>query len=374
MRSKGEGSIVEKVVTLANGQTRVDYYARVSWRDESGKRHEQRKKAKDKKEASRILRDLVTRRESYGQESIQADRITVAQVVAAYLETHVRPAVFVDGKKVSGLRSLGEPRRCCRLIAEFFNSRPVRSLTYSDLVRFQDWRTGAVIRQGDGQRSHATINREMSYLRAVLGFAVRNNWLVVSPFRQAKGLISTAQEVHRDRVLSPDEEERLLDACVEKRQHLRGFLICALDTGMRKGEIYKLRWADVDLVGKKITIQAFNTKTLKTRIVPISKRLMEFFEQRIEQEGREKVLPGAELVFGEKDLKRSFKTACRLAGIKGFKFHDCRHTFVTGLLEGGLSPTDVARLSGHTQLNTLYRYANVTPSTLVAALGILDKS
>ena len=46
------------------------------------------------------------------------------------------------------------------------------------------------------------------------------------------------------------------------------------------------------------------------------------------------------------------------AGIKGFRFHDCRHTAITRMIQAGLSPMEVVKTSGHTQMNTFARYVN----------------
>src|SRR5439155_8639989 len=79
-------------------------------------------------------------------------------------------------------------------------------------------------------------------------------------------LISIADERKRERILTRDEELRLLAACENRYQkHLRPILICALDTGMRRGEIFGLKWSDVDFEERILTIRPFNTKTMKDR-------------------------------------------------------------------------------------------------------------
>ena len=66
-----------------------------------------------------------------------------------------------------------------------------------------------------------------------------------------------------------------------------------------------------------------------------------------------------EPVFGIKDnFKKSFASACSDAEIEGFRFHDCRHTAITRMIQAGLSPMEVMKISGHTQMNTFARYVN----------------
>lgn len=98
--------------------------------------------------------------------------------------------------------------------------------------------------------------------------AVRESWINKNPFACGDSLISLALERKCERILSLEEERRLLAACEHPQQaHLRPVIICALDTGMRQGEVFKLKWADISFEAGTITIQAFNTKTLRERCV-----------------------------------------------------------------------------------------------------------
>ena len=97
------------------------------------------------------------------------------------------------------------------------------------------------------QRAIATVNRELAYLRRLLNIAERNDWINKNPFKRGDSLIHLADEVKRDTVLSPSECQRLLDACSNRRSHLKPIVIAALDLGCRLGELLKLQWKDVDL-------------------------------------------------------------------------------------------------------------------------------
>ena len=104
-----------------------------------------------------------------------------------------------------------------------------------------------------------------------------------------------------------------------------------------------------------ITLTATATKTQKARIVPMTSRVCDELQNLWEKS--DKNLSSS--VFGIKDnFKRSFTTACKLAEIEGFRFHDCRHTAITRMIQAGLSPMEIMKVSGHTQMNTFARYVN----------------
>jgi len=207
-------------------------------------------------------------------------------------------------------------------------------------------------------------------LRRMLNVAQREGWILRSPFAAGDSLISLADENKRERILTREEEVRLLAACeTPQRAHLKPILICALDTGMRQGEIFSLRWRDVDLENGLLNIQAFHTKTLKERQVAITTRLA------LELERLKTSAPANEdgLVFGIIDnVKRSFTAARNKAGLKDVRFHDLRHTAATRLVGAHIPLSEVGRVLGHSQANTSYRYVNANVGTAKRAAAALD--
>ena len=160
--------------------------------------------------------------------------------------------------------------------------------------------------------------------------------------------------------MSFEEEERLLNVCINERAHLKPILICALDTAMRRGEIFKLQWKDVDLGRNEIKISQTNTKTEESRTVGITPRLRDelvslWYDSPKKKDG---------LVFGiTNTIKTSFKSACKKAKIYDFRFHDCRHTATTRMIASGSPHTEVMKITGHKQLKTFLRYLNITSET-----------
>ena len=297
------------------------------------------------------------------------ERKTVGEL-CDYLEKHyVKAAEYVDGRKVAGVRSLGTAKGQVNVLRDYFGSCRLRSITHGDVRQFRAARLAHETRTNT-QRTIASVNRELSMLRRMLNVAQREGWILRSPFAAGDSLISRADENKRERILTREEELKLLAACdTPQRAHLKAILICALDTGMRQGEMFSLRWSHVDLENRLITIQAFHTKTMKERQVAITTRLA------IELEKLKGSAPDDRdgLVFGILDnVKRSFTAARSKAGLKDLRFHDLRHTAATRLVGAHIPLSEVGRVLGHTQPNTTYRYVNANVETAKRAAAALD--
>ena len=79
------------------------------------------------------------------------------------------------------------------------------------------------------------------------------------------------------------------------------------------------------------------------------------------------------LVFGVKNtVKRAFATACRLAGVADFRLHDCRHTATTRMIQAGMPPMEVMKITGHRQIATFLRYLNTNDQTARRTAEALD--
>src|SRR5436853_2858431 len=248
------------------------WFARTSYRDETGKYHNVKKAAKSHSHAKEVLKALLRELDDHGGKSIEASRMTFNELADYYEKTYLIEPQYVGDRKVAGLRSCYDAKFRLEISREYFGKRRLREISHSDLEKFRLARLATPTKHGK-QRSIATVNRDLAVLRRVLNVALANGWIHRSPFTMGKTLISIGDEKPRERILTREEEERLLLACTGWRAHLRPIIICALDTGMRRGELFKLKWADVDFDNKLITIRAFNTKTMRERRVGMTERL-----------------------------------------------------------------------------------------------------
>ena len=343
-------------------------WARVTYIGSDGKRKQKKRRAESKTHAKELIDSLLDELKEHGAESLQADRMTFSHLAERYKASELVPAVYADGHKVHGRRSLATPIGVLKTLVDWFGSRKVRSITHSDVQSYRlDRLQQETIRKK--RRSIASVNRELEQLRAVLNYSKRQGWLQKSPFESGNALIIKSAEKERQRILSKGEEQALLARCVDRRAHLRPLILAALDTAMRQGELFKLRWSAVDFNTGEIHIRATTTKTLSEREVNMTSRVEAELRSLWESSTKE---PEA-LVFGiATNVKRSFKGACKDAKIKGMRFHDLRHTAATRMIESGMPMEQVMKVTGHTQMKTFLRYVNVDERQTKRIAAALD--
>lgn len=151
------------------------------------------------------------------------------------------------------------------------------------------------------------------------------------------------------RVLDKIEMKKLTEACKEFDPEFYPVLLCALHTGMRRGEVFGLRGDDVDLIRGYVIIQRSYdgpTKNNKIRKVQLTKDLQITLGDLIFDKGDKPIFPD------RYDPNPRLKAICRHAGLPEIRFHDVRHSFASAALEAGKSPKLVQRALGHTSVTT----------------------
>lgn len=376
-------------IKIINGKI----YARIQYLDEiTGKRKEKLKQAPNKTKAKELIKEMRKELEN-GQTVLESDKISFSEVAEKYKKIKLVEPDYQNGIKVSGKRSFKNQIYLLKPLMAFYGKKPIRSIKPSDLESYKTERlkTKVVIEKKikkenpkkerrkfiwekvkvESQRTIASVNRELSLLRQIFVFAEAEDLIIRNPFAKVDKLISTAAETQRDRILSRDEEALLLAACENSRSsHLKPLLITAVDTGMRKGELLKLVWDDVDLIKRLITVKATNTKTEKMRMVPMTGRVKDELSKL--WQSSPKNLSG--LVFGiRSNFKRSWQNALKKTEISDLHFHDLRHTAITRLIRAGVPASEAMKISGHLEMKTFQRYVNLTHESVIAAAELLDR-
>jgi len=362
MARKYEGVIWRKI------KGKPTPFARVYWTDSAGRKRRTERKANTVSEARQFRLDIMRELEN-GPEVFEAAKLTFRELAEKFEEKKLVKPLYVGDTRVKGQRTWQAQRGFLKPLKAHFGAFLVRKITYEHLVEYRQKRFELPTRRG-GQRSVSQVNRELSLMRSIFTYARRLNVVTRSPFDAGESLISLADEVRRDRILTPDEEKRLLAQCTNQRAHLRYIVIAALDTGMRKGELLKLIWSDVDFEEAVIVIRSTTTKTRRARTIGMTARLVEALSTWLEiTRGRE-----CDFVFGGlKDCKKAFNNACRDAKIVDLHFHDLRHTATTRLVQSGAAPAITMKITGHTQFATFARYVNPDQNAARDAASLLDK-
>jgi integrase len=218
----------------------------------------------------------------------------------------------------------------------------------------------------------STLNRELNTLKHLFRMAVEWGYLREKPTQKTKWM-KISKGLFR--FLSKEEADLFLRACASSdNPHLYVIIVVALHTGMRRGEILRLRWQDVDFKGKRIDVVSetdAHTKNYESRVIPMNG----FLRDTLKKHPRRLDTPYLFYASNGQpfaDVDTSFATALRKSGLQRFRFHDLRHTFASWLIMGGVDFRTVQELLGHKDIRMTMRYSHLAPDHMRGAVTILD--
>ena len=219
-----------------------------------------------------------------------------------------------------------------------------------------------------------TINQRLSKLKAVFNTAMRWNMITENP---VKGIQPLSVPERAPSFFSREDFQKLLS--VIKEGWLRELVVFAVLTGMRRGEITNLRWQDVALSAKMLTIQSsptFKTKNGKRRVIPISDTALYILSAKQGRNPSEYVFTLNDAKISEGWLTHAFKKAVYDVRLKDDRlhFHSLRHTFASWLVQDGVSIYAVKELLGHSNVRTTEVYSHLTGSVLHAEVNRISIS
>lgn len=348
-------------------------FARITYIDpETGKQRSRSRRVTSNRmdDLPKVVRELENDLDVGGKELIDGSRLSFREVAERFAEEHLIPAKIVNGKKVEGLRDVRIPNIFLHTLMDHFGRRKIGSITYKQVKDFKAERLKTPTNR-KGERSETSVNRELQMLRQVFKYAMQRGWILRNPMTMGQPLINVANENERIRVLSFEEEAKLLAVCVEPRQHLRALIIVGIDTFIRLGELYRLKKKDINFAERYITVLSENSKVFRERRVGLTPRAY------AELEHLTKYLKDEDPLFQFGSAKRSWATACRLAGVKDALMADLRDTGITRRLEAvvraHLPWQTVMKESGHTQIKTFMRYFNPRIELLVQGAEAMER-
>lgn len=328
---------------------------------------------KGRKRLQKVVKNATSR-----QEAVLAMHMEVAREFNQeyQVEKGKKPVLFKDFADVY-LENYAKPKKkswrsdekyLSAQLLRFFGDLMLSDVTPLHVSKFM------VKRQKDGVRN-STINRELTVLKKMFSLAIEWEFDIQNnPVK--KGNYFPEEEYRRERVLSYDEEKELFQAAAP---HLQPILTCALATGMRLSEILGLKWAQVDLLSREITIQAESSKSGKKRIIPINETLhilLKKLKSKSQADSGQVFLyedPKTGKPRPVKTVRRAFVMACKRARITNFRFHDLRHTFGSRLIERGADPISVKEILGHADLKTSEIYLHTNKKRMKQTVDLLDE-
>jgi len=279
-------------------------------------------------------------------------------------------------------------------------------------ARIERWRVGrtffhagpgAPAKRRSREVKRSTINRDIKALRAALNRATE--WGVLSSMPLGKIKFRAEDENAVVRYLSDDEERRLRGALVardnarragrasaNKWRRERGYsewvaydtytdyvaplVLLGMNTGLRRGELLQLRWRDLDLQRRILTVRGERAKTRQTRHVPLNSEAT-----RVLKAWRPTVVDPEWCVFGGPTettplgtVKKAWRGVLKAATVTSFRFHDLRHTFASKLVMAGVDLNTVRELLGHKSVAMTLRYAHLAPEHKAAAVETLVRA
>ncbi len=210
-------------------------------------------------------------------------------------------------------------------------------------------------KQGDGQVSEASINRDIAELSIFFTWCiVRELYKNMNPCFKAKYSVTVGREVR----LTPEQIGTLLEKAKERGKIYTAVLI-ALLTGMRKNEIYTLAWSDCDFRQDRIILRAENTKSNKRRIIPIPDFLKShLLELRKKESSHTQIFQDWKTEYTLRSqwerLRKTLSFGILPSG-DNLHSHDLRHVYAQSLRDSGVSLSDIQTFLGHADIATTHR-------------------
>lgn len=282
-----------------------------------------------------------------------------------------------------------------RIKATFYETMGNRELADISPWLIEKWRKS---RKEAGKKT-GTINRELAALKAALTLAVEWGRLEENPIAKVK--LDKIDSMPKVRFLDTDEETRLRrtlanrDALIKSSRdrgnkwrnerdyeplpslsgayadHITPLILLSMNTGMRRGEVFNLTWADIDLTQKFLTVVGATAKSGKTRHIPLNDEALKvLMDWRKQTEGIDYVFPGKDGA-PMNNVKKAWQKLLADAKITDFRWHDMRHHFASRLVMADVSLYTVKELLGHSTIEMTERYAHLAPEHKAEAVARL---
>lgn len=286
-------------------------------------------------------------------------------------------------------------------IAKSFNSlwgkKQIKDITPKLIENYKSERNGKIYYQKQIKNktvikriSPATVNRELGVLSKIFSIAIDNKKAKENPVAKVEKL----KVVNKlERHMTAEEQERFIKFCnhdysylnvsanelekIIKRyrnysyEHVRDIALISLNTGMRLNEVLNLTWDCVDLT--KNLLCALNTKNGLKNDVPINQTVRNIlYNRHLVKENNYYVFTNPDTGTRYGSIHKAFTTACKMANVPNFRFHDTRHTFASRAIEKNTPVPVLQEILNHRNIKTTMRYVHNSFEQKLSAVNSLD--
>lgn len=308
--------------------------------------------------------------------------ITVTELISTWIaQAEIAPSTR------RGYRSRLKTR-----ITPTIGKRPIHTITTSDIAEYRNYWSGKAL-------SPSTVNQDLAVLRSSFGWAAEHGWIASSPvtIRRAK------QSARALAMPTVDAIRAVLGHLAQRNESMGLAMWLALATGARRGEVLALRWRDVDLEAKQLTIahsldgaDLKDTKTHQVRRLPLLgdtaqtlSRWRDATERRFGRavepewficpsvEGPDRPMWPDSLTAAIAEIRKDHANRstpcpqCGMTTIPRVWMHGLRHFSASAMFAAGIDPATVAAILGHSTVGTtLAFYAHGTEDRMAEAVKI----
>jgi integrase len=270
-------------------------------------------------------------------------QVTIETVFSAHVH-HITSLVVPD--------YLNHVKRHLSVWAHYFAAKGIESVEQITHAAIDGFLTSVL----EG-RAPKTKKEYLTSLKAALNRATRIGQIRFNP---ARGVKCHGKAVRKVRFLTEDEVALLMSNASDD---LRIAIAILTNTGMRLGELWALRWVDVDLVNQQLWVRAYDDfvpKGRKDRSIPMNKQVGRTIAE-LASRRKDDDLFVYRLTCNKKRLSNKFGRFANKLGIR-VRLHDLRHTFASHLAMRGTPVPVIQELLGHAHINTTMIYAHLSPT------------
>ncbi|HMX24608.1 MAG TPA: site-specific integrase [Blastocatellia bacterium] len=253
------------------------------------------------------------------------------------------------------------------IVAEYFKGKRFCDITPKAVEQYRDHRLSGVTIRGR-KRNGNSVCRELAMMSKVFVLAIKKGYCEENPVKKVDW---PHQPNRRERVVSDAEEELILSKLNGKYASLRAPILTALYSGMRRGEMFALRWMDVDFERGFVRLRETTTKNGKARTVPLIEPALS--ELAALRKAGDSKLDASVFPISKQYVSHLLREFLDSLGMEDVGLHTMRHSFASRAARAGIPPFYVKEILGHADMDMTAYYSHSGREDLVREAKKLEK-